>query len=604
MKDRSGEKLSVTRENTADHEPANPASNAPTPVKQKGGALIAELIFSALLLAAICSLRTVHVYASNVGAVAFSELAASMWGYIGISIAAFAILRIFLRKPYFAGVFVAFAAFWFVDFDWLMDFMRLFIDNYYSAAIGGIALFAVIMAGFFFLLRLLYQKSFPVQTVAQILAVTFSALVLFNVVISLTAVGKAAPGSGQAANAAATAPAAAITVVPATTAPVLSALPSPTGALAGGQVTQTPTQAAFGKPNVYFFLLDEYSSFDMLSKYYGYDNKAFNDFLQMEGFNISRESYATNNETVICASDLLNLNYISKNKSKGECEKATAKAQLFQVFSGMGYSQLQLSTNDGFFNGIANLDPSIKPDADEAMTIDGQDPSEIVSDDSIYSALTDLVKSADSRSDTSVDTAALTTWGFYPSDYIRNSDAYKKSKLKSNADTILKIFDYLETPANYSFKGPRVTYTYLMTPHVPFLFDQYGGILPIGQRINWENTDVYLNQYKYDTKHMMDILSTVIKNDPDSIIIVMSDHGIRYHNGCKLKHTFEITDKDSCRIMNAVYIKGQKYNIEGLSGVNTLRFILSLYDGLDYPPINDPITSASPDDIPGITPKT
>ena len=85
----------------------------------------------------------------------------------------------------------------------------------------------------------------------------------------------------------------------------------------------------------------------------------------------------------------------------------------------------------------------------------------------------------------------------------------------------------------------------------------------------------------------------------------MSDHGIRYHaeSNLRLKHTFYITNKDSCRIMNAVYIKGRKYDIEGLSGVNTLRYILSFYDGLNYTPIEDPVTSDSLEDLRGIIPR-
>ena len=103
---------------------------------------------------------------------------------------------------------------------------------------------------------------------------------------------------------------------------------------------------------------------------------------------------------------------------------------------------------------------------------------------------------------------------------------------------------------------------------------------------------------------MMAITSTIIRNDPNSIIILMSDHGIRYHGEANQKQTFYITDKDSCRVMNAVYFKGQKLDIEGLSGINTLRYILSLYGGQEYPPIQDPITSASPDSLKGIIPKS
>ena len=171
------------------------------------------------------------------------------------------------------------------------------------------------------------------------------------------------------------------------------------------------------------------------------------------------------------------------------------------------------------------------------------------------------------------------------------------------ASALLSVFDYFENPSNYTFTAPRVTYTYMLATHVPFVFNEYGGIISYNDNRNWEDTDIYLNQYKFITKHMMASLSTIIENDPDSIIIIMSDHGIRYHADCNKKHTFYITDKESCRILNAVYIKGEQYDIEGLSGINTLRYILSLYEGMDYSPIEDPITSDSPDDLTGIIPQ-
>jgi hypothetical protein len=546
--------------------------------KRTSGHVVPELIFSVFLLAAICALRTVQIYASNAGQVAFADLGSSMWIYMGISIAVFSILRIFLRKPYFVCIFVAFGTFLAVNFDLLVGLVRLFVNKYSTAAIGGMALYAVLLVGLFFLLRLLYKKKFPADMLVRVLSVTFSGLVLFNAVMAFVASGKAA-----AVRAAATAE------------------PVATATATAESLAINPDSASIGKPNVYFFVLDEYSPFEILKKYYGYDNAVFNTFLKLEGFNVSKESYATDNQTEHSGSDLLNLDYISRNLSKDACYKAISNAKLFKIFTGLGYTQAQLSTNNTFFNGIPSLDPNIKPDADN-VTLDGEDVGEIVAENSIADAFSSLL-GGDANSDTPVDTKALNKWGVYSSDYIRNTKEFKQNKYKNFASNMLKIFDYYENPANYAASAPRVTYTYLMTPHVPFLFNQYGGILPNSQRINWEDTNVYLNQYKFVTKHMMAMISTIIENDPESIIIVMSDHGIRYHADCNLKHTFYVTDKDSCRIMNAVYVKGQKLDIEGLSGVNTLRLIVRLYGLQNYPPINDPINAASPDSLKGIIPK-
>ena len=558
--------------------------------ERTAGSFAGELIFSVLLIVAVCALRTVHIYANNVGLVKFADLGISMWIYMGIGIFTFAILRIFLRKPYFASIFVAFGTFLAVNFDWLVGFFRLFIKTYNPAAVCGIAFYIVIVAGFFFLLRLLYKKEIPLHIIARILSITFTGLVLFNMVLAFIAMGNTATGDTQMAAVSNAAPVSTATSTPA---------PSVTNS------TPVPVDDAFGLPNVYFFVLDEYGTFDMMSKYYSYDNDVLFQFLAMEAFNVSRESYATDNQTEHCFCDLLNLQYLSRDYSKQDCYDAIPDAELFQIFSDLGYSQYQTSNSD-YFKGIENLNPDSEQGAYDDINMFGDESQEDVANGSISDAITELLEGQNSGSDTEVDNEALNEWGFYSSSYIRDTkeyQQYKNDEYMNYASALLSNFDYFEDPSNYGFTEPRVTYTYMLATHVPFIFNEYGGIISYNDNRNWEDTDIYLNQYKFITKHMIATISTIIANDPDSIIIIMSDHGIRYHADCNKKHTFYITDKDSCRIMNAVYIKGQQYNIEGLSGINTLRCILSLYEGLDYPPIEDPITSESPDCLIGIIPK-
>lgn len=590
--DKSSEKVNISKESGDNALPAE------SEVKRTAGSFVAEIVFSVLLIAAICALRTVHLFANNVDEVTFAALGKTMWVFMGAGVAVFAILRIFLRKPYFAGTFVAFGTFLAVNFNWLADFMRLFFSKYYGAAIGGLVLFIVIVAGFFFLLRLLYKKKFPMHIIAKILTITFSCLVIFNVVLALIAIGKIEPDDTLEDVALETA-------APAATVDASDeATQKPTAA---ATVAETPPQTpeAFGQPNIYYFILDEYGTFDIMSEYYGYNNGIFYDFLKTKGFNISRETYATDTQTEHSICDLLNLDYISRHLSKEDCIEYSSKAALYTILSNLGYSQFQISTNNKYINSIISLNSDAGAEAYEAINMFGDEGAdEIISDNSISDAFGELFGGAgiDSIADVSADD--LNDWGFYPSDYIRGTKAYKDHEYRRYINAVLKIFDYFEAPTSYAATMPRVTYSYMTATHVPFVFDEYGGIIPYEESRNWEDTNIYLNQYKFITKHMMATLSAIIENDPNSIIIIMSDHGIRYHADCNKKHTFYITDKDSCRIFNAVYVKGQQYDIEGLSGVNTLRKVLSLYEGLDFPPIEDPITSDSPDSLKGIIPKT
>lgn len=560
-------------------------------------AFIVELIITVVLLAAICTLRTVHLFANNVDEVVFADLGNDMWIFMAISIAVFAILRIFLRKPYFAGMFVALATFLAVNFSLLVSFMRLFISKYNPAAIGGVVLYVVLVVGFVFLLRVLFKKKLPVHIFAKILSATFAGLVLFNAVLAIVAMGKTLPVS-MAEAAATTVPSA--TVAATTPEPTVEATPEPTV-----EATPTPTEEPLGKPNIYYFILDEYGSFEMMSKYYDYDNQVFKDFLLEKGFNISSESYSTDTQTEQSIADTLNLEYISRYLSKSESTKEIGRAKIYTILTDLGYSQFQLSIGDRHFQNIVSLETDTGARAyEEIVNLFGDENSDdVVSDSSIFEAFSLFLEGQYDSSDVDVEIDGLNEWGFYPSSYIRDTKAYRDHKLGSYANHVLKLFDYFEDPSNYTKTTPRVTYSYMSASHVPFLFNEYGDLIPYSQNRNWEDPNIYLNQYKFVTKHMMASVATIIENDPDSIIIVTADHGIRYHADCNKKHTFYITDKDSLRIINAVYIKGQQYDIEGLSAINTLRFVLSLYDGLDYPPIEDPITSDSPDSLRGIIPR-
>ena len=257
MKKKTDDKLPTTRSIISGDETGNTRSRQKHEAKHRAGpksepdtkrtakSFIAELIFSVLLIVAICSLRTVHVFANNIGLVRFSDLGISIWIYMGAGIVAFAILRVFLRKPYFAGIFVAFGIFLAVNFDWLVDFFRLFIKTYNPAAICGIALYLVIVTGFFFLLRLLYKKKFPAHIIVKILSATFTGLVLFNLVSTFIAMGNGTASDTQVAAVSNAAPVS--TAMPtATSTPVTSvdtAIDS----------TPAPSDESFGLPNVYFF---------------------------------------------------------------------------------------------------------------------------------------------------------------------------------------------------------------------------------------------------------------------------------------------------------------------------------------------------------------
>lgn len=132
------------------------------------------------------------------------------------------------------------------------------------------------------------------------------------------------------------------------------------------------------------------------------------------------------------------------------------------------------------------------------------------------------------------------------------------------------------------------TLAYFCLPHSPFIVDEEGREVGLGGYVgseSWSNKDYYLGQFKYTTsKLMLPILDTIVTDDPDAVIILMSDHGARGTPG--------VTWEMKTNSLNTVYYRGQDMEIEGLSNVNTLRTVLNRLFSLDYEMVDIPITEA------------
>lgn len=146
------------------------------------GSFIVELLFSVMLLAAVCALRTI-IIDSGGGSISFSYPGNSLWAYMCISAAVFALLRIFFRAQYFVSMFVAFGTFFALNLNWLNDLAR-FLFSEGAAVIGGFAIYLILLSGFFFILWLLYNKGFRPRLFVKITGGALACLVLANAAVN------------------------------------------------------------------------------------------------------------------------------------------------------------------------------------------------------------------------------------------------------------------------------------------------------------------------------------------------------------------------------------------------------------------------------------
>ena len=103
-------------------------------------------------------------------------------------------------------------------------------------------------------------------------------------------------------------------------------------------------------------------------------------------------------------------------------------------------------------------------------------------------------------------------------------------------------------------------------------------------RRDWDDVHYYADQYEYICNQMQTAIDNILSVDPEAVIVLQSDHGVR--GGYFVGEGLEVELDDQRRILNAVYFGGEPVDIEGLDSVNTMRLVMSMLGG-DFPPLND-----------------
>lgn len=320
-------------------------------------------------------------------------------------------------------------------------------------------------------------------------------------------------------------------------------------------VTTTAEKETTGKPNIYLIIFDEYSNFPQMQTYYNYDNRVLRDFLEKNNFNVSETSVNESIGTTTVLTNLINLDYLVDNTTPaGEKETLRKNASLFSILREYGY-ELQVADVYNFFGqgSVANQVVTAG-----AATLNGE-------------SLSDLL---------------LRRTVLYP---------FFQTSASQSMAPIMEMVNYVCDP---SVRPASDTFTlvYLSFPHQPFLVDENGAPIPPAHSADWEDDQYYLGQYKYATKLMIQMADSILTNNPDSIIMLQSDHGAR--SGDIPRFPLRVMHNP----FNVVYYRNLPLDIEGLSSVNTLRKILNQTLGTAYEmlsvPEDDPSTYSFRGELP------
>ena len=284
--------------------------------------------------------------------------------------------------------------------------------------------------------------------------------------------------------------------------------------------------------NIYYLLCDEYAGFTQLKKDFGFSNSVFREDLADMGFYISDTSSNDSASTQVVMANIMAMDYVcTMDTPVPELQFYHREGKLHTVLENCGYVVQGIGSTAWL--GVEGT----RDRPGEATDDRGIPFSELVLDQTLLYFI-----------------------------YENKSDDY--------AGLIEDSFDDLK---NMPIEPDIGTFTlfYVECPHHPYYFKGDGSRNRSEEQFNYdgEHPERYIGQVQYVNSQLLVALQRIIDNDPNCIIILCSDHGNRFG----IRHNEYVN-----LILNAVYYKGEDASdIEGLSGLNTIIYVLNQEKGLD-----------------------
>lgn len=307
------------------------------------------------------------------------------------------------------------------------------------------------------------------------------------------------------------------------------------------------------RPNVYYFIFDEYAGTENLDRYYNFDNSQFMTFLEDRQFNVSYSSH--NTESILSATiipNMLNMSYVADDSMRSEAWTYSENPQLYQLFINNGYQINMINHQHQLIDTGCNV-------LNHTYTV--KNMSSYVLANSIWTEIDEVI------------------------DRIRR----EIDSTSQNYNYVLKdTLQLLTTCSDYTAKNkPTFTIAYFECPHDYFVFDQYGNFLSDDHITDWQDKNYYLNQLQYLNTIIEQTVDNILESDPNAVIVMQSDHGARYpyflvwyYGGPE--YDAEEENIYMQNVLNCVYYQGNQYDIEGMTNINTWRYILNEIFGTDY----------------------
>jgi hypothetical protein len=463
------------------------------------------------------------LYAQNVSLTTLSEALKPMALSAAVAILLFAILWAVLRDGVRTGLLVTLTALLFFSYGHFVDILEGFRFTVGGSTIGPDALLLPAWAILFGLgIWFLIKTQRKLGTVTSLLNVVAVVLVLFSLgsvfsykIGKRTLVGRTGEETVE---------------------------PGAVDADSGVQL-----------PDIYYIILDAYTSTEVLDEVWDYDNSGFIQFLTDRGFYVVPDAHSNYALTFLSLASSLNMEYLNYLTETLGVDSADATipnqkiqdSEVVRFLKAQGYKFVHFQTGWGPTARNPNADRDIKCGNVNEFT-------EVLVRTTLLRPLADRFISHDRR------------------------------------EVVLCTFSTL-AEVQHTTEGPRFVFAHILVPHPPFLFGPHGEAIntdPALRTKDWSK--YYLGQVEFvnqQVEHLVERLLSETETPP--MIILQADHGSKLirQEGDPVPQML----KERLGILNAYLLPdgGERFVHDGITPVNTFRVLFMAYFGAEYEPLED-----------------
>jgi hypothetical protein len=336
----------------------------------------------------------------------------------------------------------------------------------------------------------------------------------------------------------------------------------------------SPNLPDSAKPDIYFFVFDEYTNNQTLEKLWHYHNDSITNFLMANGFHLPAQPHANYSFTIYSVSSTFNMDYIDPEKGSDgtipryvlQANESLSDNETFSILKKEQYDIHFLapfdnkieSTPTHFFDYISNKQI-------QAQTLPGT-----FAQSDLWTNLAAKIFNGDDK-----------------------SVAYAKSlkeKYQNIRSTVEKIKSTTDSSTN---RKPHFVYGHIMVPHEPHMFNKDGGFMTYEEYLKSTAFDTYTPQITYGNSLMKEIVSYIKQhNRHNTIIVIEGDHGFRgfVEDGMDwFNRTPDSLKRYFLPNFNAVYFPDNDYSriYDQISPINTFRVIFDQFFHQHFPMLKD-----------------